>query len=79
MVDSKIWAFFPLSFHPSSGMTTNYEKRPFSRLTFTTAYDYFLPPYNFQIRVGALYMLYGLYFTQPVWPKEKVLQSTSSS
>ncbi|MCJ8743696.1 hypothetical protein PDJAM_G00097030 [Pangasius djambal] len=54
------------------GMTTNYEKRPFSRLVFTTVYDYFLPPYSFQIRVGALYMLYSLYFSQPTWPKEKI-------
>ncbi|XP_047657930.1 snRNA-activating protein complex subunit 1a isoform X3 [Tachysurus fulvidraco] len=28
--------------------------------------------YYFQIRVGALYMLYGLYFTQLVSPKEKI-------
>ncbi|XP_046691839.1 snRNA-activating protein complex subunit 1a isoform X2 [Silurus meridionalis] len=54
------------------GMITNYEKRPFTRLVFTTVYDYFLPPYSFQIRVGALYMFYGLYFTQLVWPKEKI-------
>ncbi|KAK2864021.1 hypothetical protein Q7C36_003175 [Tachysurus vachellii] len=54
------------------GMTTNYEKRPFIRLVFTTVYDYFLPPNSFQIRVGALYMLYGLYFTQLVSPKEKI-------
>ncbi|KAF4070804.1 hypothetical protein AMELA_G00277780 [Ameiurus melas] len=54
------------------GMTTNREKRPFSRLAFATVLEYFLPPYSFQIRVGALYMFYGLYFTQSVRPKEKI-------
>ncbi|XP_062858584.1 snRNA-activating protein complex subunit 1a [Trichomycterus rosablanca] len=54
------------------GMTARHEKRPFCRLVFTVVYDYFLPPYSFQIRVGALYMIYGLYYTQPVWPREKV-------
>ncbi|XP_058235410.1 snRNA-activating protein complex subunit 1a isoform X2 [Hemibagrus wyckioides] len=53
-------------------MTTNCEKRPFIRLVFTTVYDYFFPPNSFQIRVGALYMFYGLYFAQPVSPKEKI-------
>ncbi|XP_026858757.2 snRNA-activating protein complex subunit 1a [Electrophorus electricus] len=54
------------------GYTTRHEKRAFSRLAFATVYNYFLPPYSFQIRVGAMYMLYGLYHTQLVWPKEKV-------
>lgn len=76
---SLLLSLFLSSLHPSSGMTTNREKRPFSRLVFTTVYDYYLPPYSFQIRVGALYMFYGLYFTQPAWPKEKVLQWTLSS
>ncbi|KAK3516646.1 hypothetical protein QTP70_022014 [Hemibagrus guttatus] len=55
-----------------NGMITNNEKRPFIRLVFTTVYEYFLPPNSFQIRVGALYMFYGLYFAQPVSPKEKI-------
>ncbi|KAL8615808.1 hypothetical protein ACOMHN_048516 [Nucella lapillus] len=32
----------------------------------------FLPPYGFQARVGALYLLYGLYLTQPCLPKVKI-------
>ncbi|XP_066533745.1 snRNA-activating protein complex subunit 1a [Hoplias malabaricus] len=54
------------------GMTTNQEKRAFTRLAFSTVYNYFFPPYNFQIRTGALYMLYGLYNTQLPLPKEKI-------
>uniref|UniRef100_A0A8D0H200 Small nuclear RNA activating complex polypeptide 1 n=1 Tax=Sphenodon punctatus TaxID=8508 RepID=A0A8D0H200_SPHPU len=33
---------------------------------------YFLPPYTFQIRVGSLYLLYGLYSTQLCEPKQKI-------
>ncbi|XP_076873013.1 snRNA-activating protein complex subunit 1a [Brachyhypopomus gauderio] len=54
------------------GYATRHEKRSFSRIAFATVYNYFLPPYNFQIRTGALYMIYGLYHTQLVWPREKV-------
>ncbi|XP_051951380.1 snRNA-activating protein complex subunit 1a, partial [Xyrauchen texanus] len=54
------------------GNQTGHEKRSFTRLTFTTVYNYFLPPYSFQIRVGAMYMIYGLYNTQLVWPKETI-------
>ncbi|XP_073672740.1 snRNA-activating protein complex subunit 1a [Garra rufa] len=54
------------------GNLSNHEKRSFTRLTFTTAYRYILPPYSFQIRVGGLYMIYGLYNTQLIWPKEKI-------
>ncbi|XP_067274591.1 snRNA-activating protein complex subunit 1a isoform X2 [Pseudorasbora parva] len=54
------------------GTHSNHESRSFTRLSFTIAYRYALPPYSFQIRVGGLYMLYGLYNTQLVWPKEKI-------
>lgn len=54
------------------GTHSNHESRSFTRLTFTIAYRYALPPYSFQIRVGGLYMIYGLYNTQLVWPKEKI-------
>jgi snRNA-activating protein complex subunit 1 len=50
-------------------------KRLFSREVLATAYTYFLPPYTFQIRVGALYLLYGLYHCQLSTPKEKVRYS----
>ncbi|XP_065113276.1 snRNA-activating protein complex subunit 1a [Paramisgurnus dabryanus] len=54
------------------GHQSIHEKRSFTRLTLTVAYNYLIPPYSFQIRVGALYMIYGLYNQQLVWPKEKV-------
>lgn len=56
-----------------SGTHSNHENRSFTRLSFTIAYRYILPPYSFQIRVGGLYMIYALYNTQLVWPKEKVI------
>ena len=34
--------------------------------------EYFLPPYDLQRRVGAMYILYSLYTTQPHVPKFKV-------
>ncbi|XP_010877118.1 snRNA-activating protein complex subunit 1b isoform X2 [Esox lucius] len=47
-------------------------KRLFSREVLATAYTYILPPYTFQIRVGALYLLYGLYHCQLCTPREKI-------
>ncbi|TRZ02163.1 hypothetical protein DNTS_007282 [Danionella cerebrum] len=55
-----------------SGIEYFNEKRAFTQVTFNVAYKYLLPPYSFQIRVGALYSIYGLYNTQVAWPKEKV-------
>ncbi|KAG5276779.1 hypothetical protein AALO_G00109640 [Alosa alosa] len=54
------------------GLPRAFDKRHFSRSALTAAYDYLLPPYNFQIRVGGLYLLYGLYNTQLAWPREKI-------
>ncbi|XP_036398522.1 snRNA-activating protein complex subunit 1b [Megalops cyprinoides] len=54
------------------GKMAGNEMRAFSRLILTIAYQYFLPPYNFQIRVGGLYLLYGLYHSQLASPKEKI-------
>ncbi len=62
------------SLFPNSGTQSDHEKRSFTRLTFTIAYRYILPPYSFQIRVGGLYMIYGLYNTQLIWPQEKVIR-----
>ncbi|XP_020343530.2 snRNA-activating protein complex subunit 1b [Oncorhynchus kisutch] len=53
------------------GKMENNLRRLFSREVLATAYTYFLPPYTFQIRVGALYLLYGLYHCQLSTPKEK--------
>ncbi|KAM4014313.1 snRNA-activating protein complex subunit 1 isoform 2-T4 [Anomaloglossus baeobatrachus] len=44
----------------------------FSREVLSVASAYFLPPYTFQIRVGAMYLLYGLYNTQLCQPKQKI-------
>lgn len=51
----------------------NLEKNTFTKEALALAWRYFLPPYAFQIRVGALYLLYGLYNTQLCQPKQKVI------
>ncbi|XP_073689690.1 snRNA-activating protein complex subunit 1b [Garra rufa] len=48
------------------------ERRRFARLILSVVSPYFLPPYTFQIRVGGLYLLYGLFNTQLVTPREKI-------
>ncbi|XP_031436522.1 snRNA-activating protein complex subunit 1b isoform X2 [Clupea harengus] len=48
------------------------EKNAFSRIALNTATAYFLPPYSFQVRVGGLYVLYGLYHSQCSLPKQKI-------
>ncbi|CAB1343028.1 unnamed protein product, partial [Coregonus sp. 'balchen'] len=55
-----------------SGSLAGNKMREFCHLTLTMAFNYFLPPYSFQIRVGGLYLLYGLYHTQLASPKEKI-------
>ncbi|XP_041721547.1 snRNA-activating protein complex subunit 1a isoform X1 [Coregonus clupeaformis] len=54
------------------GSLAGNKMREFCHLTLTMAFNYFLPPYSFQIRVGGLYLLYGLYHTQLASPKEKI-------
>ncbi|XP_004426279.1 PREDICTED: snRNA-activating protein complex subunit 1 [Ceratotherium simum simum] len=54
------------------GRMRNLEKNTFTKEALALAWRYFLPPYTFQIRVGALYLLYGLYNTQLCQPKQKV-------
>lgn len=48
------------------------ERRHFARLALSVVSPYFHPPYTFQIRVGGLYILYGLFNTQLCTPKEKI-------
>ncbi|XP_075609465.1 snRNA-activating protein complex subunit 1 isoform X2 [Balearica regulorum gibbericeps] len=48
------------------------ERNKLTKKTLELAQQYFLPPYSFQIRVGALYLLYGLYSTQLCQPKQKI-------
>ncbi|KAM7155963.1 snRNA-activating protein complex subunit 1 isoform 2-T3 [Molossus nigricans] len=54
------------------GKMRNLEKNTFTKEALALAWRYFLPPYTFQIRVGALYLLYGLYNTQLCQPKQKI-------
>ncbi|KAM8781346.1 snRNA-activating protein complex subunit 1 [Rhynchonycteris naso] len=54
------------------GRMRNLEKNTFTKEALALAWRYFLPPYTFQIRVGALYLLYGLYNTQLCQPKQKI-------
>ncbi|KAK2896977.1 hypothetical protein Q8A67_011465 [Cirrhinus molitorella] len=48
------------------------DRRHFARLILSVVTPYFLPPYTFQIRVGGLYLLYGLFNTQLTTPREKI-------
>ncbi|KAJ6658036.1 hypothetical protein lerEdw1_001695 [Lerista edwardsae] len=48
------------------------EQTKFTKEALSLAWPYFLPPYTFQIRVGALYLLYGLYNMQLCQPKQKI-------
>nr|XP_002200634.4 snRNA-activating protein complex subunit 1 isoform X1 [Taeniopygia guttata] len=48
------------------------ERNKLTQKTLDLAQQYFFPPYSFQIRVGALYLLYGLYNAQLCQPKQKI-------
>ncbi|NXM57494.1 SNPC1 protein, partial [Illadopsis cleaveri] len=48
------------------------QRNKLTEKTLDLAQQYFLPPYTFQIRVGALYLLYGLYNAQLCQPKQKI-------
>lgn len=54
------------------GKMGDLEKNSFTKETLTLACQYILPPYSFQIRVGGLYLLYGLYHSQLCQPKQKI-------
>ncbi|KAM3870916.1 snRNA-activating protein complex subunit 1b [Diretmus argenteus] len=54
------------------GLTVGQERRVFSRQILDTACSFFLPPFNFQIRVGGLYLLYSLYHSQTGTTKEQI-------
>ncbi|PKU41139.1 snrna-activating protein complex subunit hypothetical protein [Limosa lapponica baueri] len=55
-----------------SGRIRALERNKLTKKTLELAQQYFLPPYAFQIRVGALYLLYGLYSAQLCQPKQKI-------
>ncbi|KAI8515516.1 Small nuclear RNA activating complex, polypeptide 1, 43kDa [Branchiostoma belcheri] len=48
------------------------EQKEFIEGAFQIVQNFLLPPYSFQVRVGALYLLYGLYYTQLNNPKVKI-------
>ncbi|RMB98625.1 hypothetical protein DUI87_24841 [Hirundo rustica rustica] len=48
------------------------QRNKVTKKTLDLAQQYFLPPYSFQIRVGGLYLLYGLYNAQLCQPKQKI-------
>ncbi|XP_030070719.1 snRNA-activating protein complex subunit 1 [Microcaecilia unicolor] len=54
------------------GKTGQLEKNNFAKEALSVACLHFLPPFTFQIRVGALYLLYGLYNAQLGQPKQKI-------
>ncbi|NXO64661.1 SNPC1 protein, partial [Phainopepla nitens] len=55
-----------------SGRIRALERNKMTKKILDLAQQYFLPPYAFQIRVGALYLLYGLYNAQLCQPKQKI-------
>ncbi|KAF3838806.1 hypothetical protein F7725_010574 [Dissostichus mawsoni] len=54
------------------GIVSMAEQKRFSRVTLATAVKYFLPPYSYQIRVGGLYLMFGLYNTQLAVPPVQI-------
>ncbi|XP_022090796.1 serine/arginine repetitive matrix protein 1-like [Acanthaster planci] len=54
------------------GIEKGQEKKEAMQEAFRITTEYFLPPYDLQWRVGALYILYALYMTQPHVPKFKI-------
>ncbi|XP_034960245.1 snRNA-activating protein complex subunit 1 isoform X2 [Zootoca vivipara] len=48
------------------------EQIKFTKEALALVWPYCFPPYTFQVRVGALYLLYGLYNTQLGQPKQKI-------
>ncbi|NWT56780.1 SNPC1 protein, partial [Erythrocercus mccallii] len=48
------------------------QRNKLTKKTLDLAQQFFLPPYSFQIRVGALYLLYGLFNAQLCQPKQKI-------
>ncbi|CAL1536360.1 unnamed protein product [Lymnaea stagnalis] len=68
---SKVWREKNMSFL-CAGRHTEREAREFIEKILLIAREYFLPPFQFQVRVGGLYLLYGIYQIQPLLPKVKI-------
>ncbi|BFZ15282.1 hypothetical protein BsWGS_18321 [Bradybaena similaris] len=60
-----------------AGRVTDREAREFLERVLQIAQEYFLPPYQFQVRVGGLYLLYAIYQIQPISPKVKIRLTSS--
>lgn len=67
---SQIWR--DMKFEQIFYGTVKHESRSFTRLVLDTAYEFLLPPFTFQIRVGGLYLLYALFHCQTADPPEKI-------
>lgn len=55
-----------------AGRQDDREVQDFVDECFKIALKFCLPPHNFQIRVGGLYILYGIYCTQPTVKRRKI-------
>ncbi|XP_072313788.1 snRNA-activating protein complex subunit 1b [Eucyclogobius newberryi] len=67
---SQIWR--DMKFEQIFYGTAHHDNRLFTRLVLDTARDFLLPPLTFQIRAGALYLLYALFNRQTADPPEKI-------
>lgn len=67
---SQIWR--DMKFEQIFYGTAKHEGRSFARLVLDAAYEFLLPPFTFQIRVGGLYLLYALFHCQSASPPEQI-------
>ncbi|VDI39517.1 snRNA-activating protein complex subunit 1 [Mytilus galloprovincialis] len=68
---SEIWRELKMSFI-FAGRDSERECREYTEEMMRWALKYLLPPYNFQVRVGGLYLLYGLFNQQPLVRKVRI-------
>ncbi|XP_033103245.1 snRNA-activating protein complex subunit 1-like isoform X2 [Anneissia japonica] len=71
---ANIWHSMNFSF-VYFGLKHQVDQRDFTEEAFEVASNFLMPPFTFQVRIGALYLLYGLYFTQIQNPKIKIHMS----
>ncbi|XP_064614382.1 snRNA-activating protein complex subunit 1-like [Liolophura sinensis] len=75
-VFAEIWREMKLNFL-CAGRQTEREARELMEMVFEMTSVLWFPPSPFQTRVCALYMLYGLYCTQPCQPRVKIRLTAS--
>ncbi|XP_059160095.1 snRNA-activating protein complex subunit 1-like [Physella acuta] len=73
---SEIWRSKNMSFL-CAGRCSDRETREFIEKILLVAQEYFLPPFQFQVRVGGLYLLYGIFQIQPLLPKVRIRVTSS--